>query len=612
MDFAEYQKLVSTLNGRPTSKYQQKYLDTMHKRYYLSIMNAIKLQNEIDRICQDILLVEDIVAHVNVEKLLNIVEELVKEVKALEIERQVLRNEVNRLKGEQGKPNIKANKKKDGNISSEAERKLAEANAKKRSESSSEGEENKDGKKSRERDAKLPRIKIDREQICPLDKEGLPHDLQFKGYEDSIIQNIIIKSDNVKYRREVYYSPSERKSYVGELPEEVRGKGEYASGIRALIPILKTECNMSEKRILGFFHNFEIVVSATYISQQWTKGYEIFLQEKSELYRSGIAASGYVQIDDTSARVNGVNQYCQVVCSPLFTSYFTTEKKDRMSVLGVLTDFLPTSYLYNQHAQELLNTFKMPEKVCVALDTQLPSEVVMNETQFKEHLALLNNAIGVRQNSHITEACAIAFYQQQTEFPIISTLVADDAPQFKLLTENLSLCWIHDARHYKKLTPVVLTHQQALSDFQGQYWNYYTELLKYKQEPTSEKKALLEKQFDSIFTTITGYEDLDARIAKTLAKKTELLLVLEQPEVPLHNNEAELGARVQARVRDVSFQTRSEKGTKIKDAFMTINQTAKKLHVSFYDYVYDRVTGRFNLPSLAELILQKAQHPLLA
>ncbi len=79
-------------------------------------MNAIKLQNEIDRICQDILLVEDIVAHVNVEKLLNIVEELVKEVKALEIERQVLRNEVNRLKGEQGKPNIKANKKKDGNI----------------------------------------------------------------------------------------------------------------------------------------------------------------------------------------------------------------------------------------------------------------------------------------------------------------------------------------------------------------------------------------------------------------------------------------------------------------------------------------------------------------
>jgi len=73
------------------------------------------------------------------------------------------------------------------------------------------------------------------------------------------------------------------------------------------------------------------------------------------------------------------------------------------------------------------------------------------------------------------------------------------------------------------------------------------------------------------------------------------------------HNAAELGARAQARVRDVSFQTRSDAGTKIKNTFMTINQTAKKLGVSFYDYVYDSVTGQFQLPSLADLIIQKAQ-----
>jgi len=69
------------------------------------------------------------------------------------------------------------------------------------------------------------------------------------------------------------------------------------------------------------------------------------------------------------------------------------------------------------------------------------------------------------------------------------------------------------------------------------------------------------------------------------------LRVLELPLLPLHNNAAELGARIQALARDVIFQTRSEKGTKIKDTFMTINQTAKKLGVSFYDYVYDKVTA---------------------
>mgnify|MGYP003573561540 FL=1 len=123
------------------------------------------------------------------------------------------------------------------------------------------------------------------------------------------------------------HSPSHNKSYRAELPEEVRGKGEYGCGIRSLIPILKSEGNMSEKRVLGFFQNFGINVSATYISRQWTGGYELFHQEKSDIYRTGISEGSYVQIDDTKARVNGVNQYCQIVCNPLFTSYFTTEKK---------------------------------------------------------------------------------------------------------------------------------------------------------------------------------------------------------------------------------------------------------------------------------------------
>ena len=186
-----------------------------------------------------------------VKRLLNLVERLAGENAALESERQELRDEINRLKGEQGKPDIKSNKKQGGDISSEAERKTAEANAN-QDEGSSDGGTVGDagGKKKRQREAKLPKIKIDREKICPLDKSGLPDDLEFKGYEDVVVQDLIIVTDNVKYRREVYYSPSQRKSYRGALPKEVRGQGGYGPGIRALIPMLKTEGNQSEKRIL--------------------------------------------------------------------------------------------------------------------------------------------------------------------------------------------------------------------------------------------------------------------------------------------------------------------------------------------------------------------------
>ncbi|WP_428357541.1 hypothetical protein [Methyloprofundus sp.] len=43
-----------------------------------------------------------------------------------------------------------------------------------------------------------------------------------------------------------------------------------------------------------------------------------------------------------------------------------------------------------------------------------------------------------------------------------------------------------------------------------------------------------------------------------------------------------------------------------KDTFMTINQAPKKIGVSIYDYIYDRVSGQYKLPSLADLITQKA------
>ena len=565
-------------------------------------MNLTDIQAEIKASHQ-----EGDASQANLKKLLNLIEQLVRENETFKSELQQLKDENNRLKGEQGKPDIKANKTQKKDISSERERKEAEANAEKAIGSFTDKSGETDGKKKRRRKPKLKHIKIDREQRCPLDKTGLPGDLEFKGYEDVVIQDIVITTHNVKYRREVYYSPSHKKSYRGELPGEVKNRGEFGPGIRALIPILKSEGNLSEKRILGFFQNFGIDVSSTYISRQWTEGYDAFHQEKSELYRQGISQSDYVQIDDTSARVNGVNHYCQVVCSPLFTAYFTTRNKNRLSVLDVLTDFAPRQYLYNQQAQSLLDTLKLADKTRAAVKAQLPVGKVMNETDFKAHLAHLSTLkpLSVHQTTRITEACAIAYYQHQTDFPIIETLLADDAPQFKLLTQHLGLCWIHDARHYKKLSPFFPVHQQALANFRSCYWVYYTELLKYKRNPTREKQKWLSKQFDEIFSTTTDYEDLDHRIAKTLAKKTELLHVLEIPSLPLHNNESELGARVQARARDVSFQTRSEKGTKIKDTFMTINQTSKKLGVSFYDYVYDRVSGKCELPSLAEVMAKK-------
>jgi len=105
-----------------------------------------------------------------------------------------------------------------------------------------------------------------------------------------------------------------------------------------------------------------------------------------------------------------------------------------------------------------------------------------------------------------------------------------------------------------------------------------------------------------LFNAHTDYEQLNDRIVKRLAKREELLLALKFPQLPLHNNASELAVRVEARYRDISLHTMSEKGAKIEDLIMAISQTAKKLGVRTYEYLYDRVYGHYNMVSLAQLI----------
>jgi hypothetical protein len=209
---------------------------------------------------------------------------------------------------------------------------------------------------------------------------------------------------------------------------------------------------------------------------------------------------------------------------------------------------------------------------------------------------------GINQRTRIMEAGAIAAYHNQKEFPVVKALLSDAAPQFKKLTEEQALCWIHDGRDYTKLVPVVPLHKKELEDFRSQYWNYYGKLLQFKQDLSQENAEKLSAEFDELVSTETNYEALNELIKKTKDIKSELLLTLKYPEIPLHNNAAELGARSQVRKRDVSLHTMTEEGTKANDTFSTIVQTAKKLGVSAYEYFNDRVSKSFKMPSLAELI----------
>ena len=519
--------------------------------------------------------------------LTNLIEGLSEENEKLKIEIQKLRDENNRLKGEQGKPKFPGKKGsgKGKNISSEKDRKQRE------------------GKEEKPK-SKKKNIPIDRTEICKVDPSILPADAEHRGYEPILVQEILITTDNVEYKKEIFFSPSENRFYVGELPTGIVGR--FGPGIRSLVCTLKYVANMSQPKIKELLENCGVEISQSTISRILTNDETGFNQEKKDIFRAALEHTPYHQIDDTTVRVNGKNQYSQIFCNPLYTAFFTVPRKDRLTILDLLLCGRERTYRFDEKAFCLMAEFKLSKKITDQL-RDLTEDKEISETEMQLLLEkVFKKGKGKNTKTRIMEAAAIAAYHRQTDVPIVDILLADDAPQFKKIVEALALCWIHEGRHYNRLDPVVPCSVDALKDFKTRFWDFYGYLLKYKQNPSPETAAKLSIEFDELFSTKTIYDVLNDRIEKTMKKKDELLLVLEYPWLPLHNNDSELGARVEKRRQDVSLHTISEAGTTAKDAFLTIVQTAKKLKVNAFEYINDRVSKKFSMPALSDLIIERA------
>src|SRR3972149_4576983 len=125
--------------------------------------------------------------------------------------------------------------------------------------------------------------------------------------------------------------------------------------------------NTSEPKILEFLQPVGIHLSTGQLSNWLIQKQEAFHQEKAALYEAGLRSSRYHQTDDTATRVNGVNQHCHVMCNPLYTAYFTLEKKDRLTILDVLRNGAPRVYRLNAPAYAWLEPFGLSVSILAKL-----------------------------------------------------------------------------------------------------------------------------------------------------------------------------------------------------------------------------------------------------
>ena len=168
-------------------------------------------------------------------------------------------------------------------------------------------------------------------------------------------------------------------------------------------------------------------------------------------------------MDDTGARVKGKNYYTHILCNPLYTAFFTRPRKDRLTILDILTQG-KIRFCFNESSYDLMANMKLPEKILHLLKYRVKQEVMTRSEVDKILKELFPNPKKHTSNRRvILEASAIVAYQQSDL--AVEILLTDDAPQFKQITDLLALCWIHDGRHYKKLRPIVSKNRDILDGF---------------------------------------------------------------------------------------------------------------------------------------------------
>jgi hypothetical protein len=518
-------------------------------------------------------------------QLLNLIERLSAENQTLRAENQHLRDELVRLKGGAGKPDVKppTPAPPPPDHSSEAQRRIP---------------------KPRRKGRKIGILVPTRTEPCVVDPASLPPDAIRHATTEVIVQDLLLQPEIIRFVREVWLVPSTGQTITARLPEGYQG--EFGPHIQALTLTLGHGANVSQPSLLTFFQDAGIAIGKGTIARWLRDHRRTWHAEAQAIHLAGLASTAWQATDQTATRVDGQNETCHVLGNAFFTVFQTRPGGTRQDVLSVLWGHEPRFRL-NADALAWLDASRIGRTILTQIGATLPWDIDLSATDLTSRLDGAGVRLGSQQRQQVWDALAIAAYHAQTAVPIVRRLLSDDASVYHLLTDAHALCWIHDARHYAKLTPVIPVHRDLLAAFRTDYWAFYRQLVAYRTAPTDTERDRLRARFDALFRRRTGYDALDDRIAKTWANAELLLLVLDHPDLPLHNNDMELAARRRVRKRDVSFGPQSRAGAQAWDTFQTIIATATKLGVRVYAYFLGRIVAPASTLTLADHIRERAQ-----
>jgi hypothetical protein len=437
-----------------------------------------------------------------------------------------------------------------------------------------------------------------KEEVIPFPDR--PDGARNDGYEEYFVQDLVIHGTATLYLRERIVT-AEGQYLLAPLPDTVPPGSHFGSNLIAFLIYQHRDCNVTQPLLHEQMLDLGIDISTGQIDRILTQDKDTFHQEKEEVRETGLEVSSYLGVDDTGARHDGHNGYCTAIGNDLFAYFESTDSKSRLNFLQVLRG-TASGYTINEVSLSYFKEQKLAQEVIKQLDAeprQFPDEAAW-QARLQE--------LGITSERHMriaTEGALLGQLMAQGVSPHLAIL-SDGAPQFDILVH--ALCWVHAERPLARMIPFNEKHRAAIEQVRQQIWELYQDLKAYRAQPDPTTKASLEACFDALVGQQTDFPASIGGVLKEMREhKAELLRVLDRPEVPLHNNGMESDIRGYVKVRKISGGTRSDAGRRCRDTFATLRKTCRKLGVSFWAYLRDRVRGLGQVPRLADLIRAKAQ-----
>jgi hypothetical protein len=499
----------------------------------------------------------------------------------LRVEVGLLKEEIARLKGLKGKPDIKPPSTPSG-----MEKGTDAANNK--------------GVDKKRRGSKAFRV-VPEDRI--IKSAAVPKGSRFKGYEDFTVQDVRIEARAIRFRRERWVTP-DGQTIIAPLPEGI--DDHVGPELKRFILVQYHQGQTTMPRLVALLQMLGLTISERQVVRVLNEAKGLFIEEARDVLRAAFRTAAWISVDDTGARHKGKNGFCTQMGNDCFTFFATTKSKSRLNFLELLRAGY-TDYVLNNAAFAYMKKRNLAGAVITMLAAH-PCQRFADAKAWQAHLeqlGLTDKNVQPDPTLIATEGAlwgAIADYGFLDEAVILS----DDAGQFNVGTH--ALCWVHAERLIYKLNAFTDAARDAKEQIRALVWAFYKDLKAYKDRPTAGAKTKLRRRFNDIFSKKTGFVALDRLLIRLRANKAELLRVLEHPEVPLNTNGSENDIRCQVTRRKISGTTRSDQGRDCRDAFLSLTKTCMKLGISFWDYLGDRlyILPQGSVPYLPDLIAARS------